>query len=293
MKIFLPGASGFVGHRVLHDLRARGHEVVAPSHREADISNFDDMLRAVPEGTEAIVYLPGLLREFPRKGLTFERIHVQGVRNLVKVAKENGIRRWIELSALGARPNASTPYFRTKFEAEELIRKSGLDFTVLRPSVIFDSRPTSRKHFVGELAKAIRQLPFLPILGDGHYRMQPVSLEDVSQSICQSLDKPETIGKTFELGGPDRLSYREIVRTIGRAMKKKKLELKIPMSLANNAARLLGRFEFFPFTVGELTMMKEENIIKEQKYYADWQKTFALANLAFTPEIISGSLDED
>jgi uncharacterized protein YbjT (DUF2867 family) len=127
MRIFVAGASGFVGSRVLDDLVSVGHEVTALVHSEqsleeiaranpnvivvkGDVTSADDMLRAVPRGTEAIIYLPGLLREFQRKGITFRSIHVDGVRNLLAAAKRSGATRWIQMSALGAKPNAKTGY---------------------------------------------------------------------------------------------------------------------------------------------------------------------------------------
>ena len=175
MNIFLAGASGFVGSRVLNDLVNAGHNVVALAHSDrslntiasaypkvtvvlGDVSRPDEMLRAVPTGMEAIIYLPGLLREFPPKSITFRGVHVEGVRNLLAAAKQVGATRWIQMSALGAKPNSSTDYYNgTKWEAEELVRASGTsDWTILRPSLIFDDRPRREHNFVDEIAKAIR-----------------------------------------------------------------------------------------------------------------------------------------
>jgi uncharacterized protein YbjT (DUF2867 family) len=294
MRIFLAGASGFVGSRVLDDLLARGHEVTAHAHTErsrqellgkypslsvvvGDVVDPAAMLRAVPPGTEAVIYLPGLLREFPRKGISFQKAHVEGCRNVMAAAKRAGAQRWIELSALGAGPHAKTPYFRTKWEAEEHVRASGLDWTILRPSIIVDDRPSNRKNFVGEIAKAIRELPFIPILGNGKYRMQPVSVDDVSQTIMQALEKPGTIGKTYEMGGPEKLTYLEIVRVITGAMKVKKPRLYLPMWLCESLAFLFQTFFWFPFTVDQLVMLKQENIVKDPAKDREWREMFDLS----------------
>lgn len=224
MHIFLPGASGFVGERVLNDLLAAGYEVTALTHSErsrselqrrhpalnaasGDVASENDILRAMPAEIDAVVYLPGLLREFPRQAITFRGVHVEGVRNTLAAAKRAGVRRWIQLSALGTQANSATEYFRTKFDAEQLVQASGLEWTILRPALIFDDEPRRQHNFVEEVAKAIRMAPFVPILGSGKYLLQPVSLEDVSQTILQSLSKPATIGKIFEMGGPEKMTY--------------------------------------------------------------------------------------
>ncbi len=293
MKVFLTAAAGFVGSRLLDDLLAAGHEVTALAHSDrsleqlrrlhpelniarGDVTKAGDMLKAVPSGTEAVIYIPGLLREFPSKGITFRGVHVEGVRNTLAAARNAGATRWIEMSALGTGPHGKTGYFRTKWEAEELVRSSGMQWTILRPSVIFDDRPTKLKTFVNEIAKAIRQLPFIPILGTGKFRLQPVSVDDVSQTIVQALSKPETIGKTYEIGGPEKLTYTEIVTTIARGLHSKKPKLRIPMVLAEVAAKLFQRFAFFPFTTDQLTMLKDENIVKDRSREEEWKSTFTL-----------------
>jgi len=293
MRIFLAGASGYVGSRVLDDLLARGHEVTAHAHTErsriellekyptltvaiGDVANADQMMRAVPMGTEVVIYLPGLLREFPRKGISFQRAHVDGCRNLMAAGNHAGVRRWIELSALGTGPGARTPYFRTKWEAEEHVRASGLDWTILRPSVIVDDRPAHRKNFMDEIVKVVRELPFIPVLGNGKYRLQPVSVDDVSQTIVQSLEKPETIGKTYEIGGPEKLTYIEIVEVIAAALNLKKQRLHLPMWLCEALASLFDTFSWFPFTRDQLTMLREENIVKDPAKEREWRETFDL-----------------
>jgi uncharacterized protein YbjT (DUF2867 family) len=289
MRIFLAGASGFAGVRVLEDLVAAGHEVVALAHSErslrdiaarfpsvtivkGDVGLPGDMLRAVPSGTDAIIYLPGLLREFPRKGITFRAVHVEGVRNLLAVAKRSGVTRWIQMSALGAAPNASTEYYRTKWEAEELVRASGLDWTILRPSLIFDDRPRREHNFVAEVAKAIRMTPFVPILGSGKFLFQPVSLDDVSQTIVQSLVKRETIGKIYEIGGPEKMTYRELVLTIARMIGTKKPAVRIPLWLV----MLLGRLPWFPISTDEVVMMRDGNYVQDPNEERKWQDEFEL-----------------
>jgi uncharacterized protein YbjT (DUF2867 family) len=293
MRIFLTGASGFVGSRVLDDLLAAGHTVTALVHSRrskekllsrhpdlpvilGDVSNSEKMIRDLPKGTETVIFLPGLLREVPSKGITFPAVHVEGVRNVLAAAKEAGVRRWIEISALGAAPSGSTKYFRTKYDAEELVRASGLAWTILRPSLIFDCRLRGEHNFVDEVAKAIRMAPFVPVLGSGSYILQPVSLDDVSEAILQSLTKPETIGKTYELGGPEQLTYREVVTTIARAMNSKKPAIRVPLWLIMSIARLMDRFSWFPITADEIEMLRNGNYVRNPAKEREARETFKL-----------------
>ncbi len=302
MNIFLAGASGYVGSRVLADLVSADHQVTALVHSDrsleeiaranpnitvvkGDISRREEMLRAVPLGTEAIVYLPGLLREFPRKSITFQSVHVEGVRNVLAAAIQAGATRWIQMSALGVKQNASTEYYRTKWEAEALVRASSLGWRILRPSLIFDDRPRREHNFVDEIAKAIRMAPFVPILGNGTFLFQPVSVDDVSQTIVQSLTKPETIGNIYEIGGPETLSYRELVSAIAHAMGSKKPEIKIPLWLMTSLARLFSPFSWFPITADQIAMLRNGNYVHDLKENHRWRAAFDLPMKRFSDSV--------
>jgi uncharacterized protein YbjT (DUF2867 family) len=302
MNIFLAGASGYVGSRVLSDLVSAGHRVTALLHSnraleeiahtnpnitvvQGDVSRQKEMLRAVPNGTEAIVYLPGLLREFPRKSITFQSVHVDGVRNVIAAATQAGAMRWIQMSALGVNLNAPSAYYRTKWEAEELVHASGLDWTILRPSLIFDDRPRREHNFAREIAKAIRMAPVVPMLGNGNFLFQPVSVDDVSQTIVQSLVRKETIGKIYEIGGPETLSYRALVSAIAHAMGSKKPKVKIPLWFMTSLARLLGRFSWFPISTDEIAMLRNGNYVHDPIEDTAWRAAFDLPMKRFSDSV--------
>jgi uncharacterized protein YbjT (DUF2867 family) len=302
MNIFLAGASGFVGERVLSDVIAAGHSVIAHVHSDrsakatqdqypairavqCDMGNSAVVSGIIPERTDAVIWLPGLLRESPKHGQTFERVHIAGVRNLLAEAKRAGVKRWIQMSALGVNANGSTGYFRTKWQAEELVRASKLDWTILRPSLIFDDRPRRQHSFVSEIVKAIRMAPFVPILGKGDFLFQPVSVDDVSQTILQSLTMPSAIGSMYEMGGPEKITYRELARTIARGMHTKKPAVHIPLFLISAFAQLLGRFSWFPITPDEIVMLKNGNYIRDPREDAKWREAFDLPMKRFSESV--------
>ena len=307
MHIFLPGASGFVGERVLNDLLAAGYEVTALTHSErsrselqrrhpalnaasGDVASENDILRAMPAEIDAVVYLPGLLREFPRQAITFRGVHVEGVRNTLAAAKRAGVRRWIQLSALGTQANSATEYFRTKFDAEQLVQASGLEWTILRPALIFNDEPRRQHNFVEEVAKAIRMAPLASILGSGKYLLQPVSLEDVSQTILQSLSKPATIGKIFQMGGPEKMTYLGVVRIIAQALGTKKPAVPIPLWAIMSLARLFGRFSWFPITANEIVMLRDGNYVRDAAKEREVREVFDLPMKRFSAEAVRKAL---
>src|SRR5687768_9499458 len=151
-RVFITGASGFVGSAVLEELLSRGYSANALVHRGElqvtgdrvttikgdlfDRKALDEGLR----GCDAVIHVVGIIMERPGKGVTFERIHVEGTRNVVDAAVRNGVRRYVHMSALGSRPDAASRYHRTKFQAEQYVRGSGLEWTIFRPSLIHGPR---------------------------------------------------------------------------------------------------------------------------------------------------------
>ncbi|MBF0126435.1 MAG: NAD(P)H-binding protein, partial [Magnetococcales bacterium] len=152
---------------------------------------------AAMEGVRQVMHLVGILVE---SGLeTFHRVHVEGTRHVVEAAKKAGVSSLIGVSALGTRPHAPSRYHQTKWQAEESIRRSGLPYTLFRPSVIFGPLDD----FTNQLANMARFSPVVPILGRGTIRMQPVWVEDVVHCLARSLEDPSLRGETLEMGGPE------------------------------------------------------------------------------------------
>lgn len=282
MRIFVSGGTGFVGGHLCAHLLGRGHQLRLLTHRRqashvagvemiaGDVTRPESYAEAV-QGCDAVINLVGVIREFPGQGITFDHLHVEATRAMVDVARTSGVTRYLQMSALGTRTGATSRYHQTKFQAEELVQASGLDFTIFRPSIIFGPNDA----FVNMLAGYIRSYPAVPVIGDGEYQLQPISGDDVARCFASALEIPETIGQTFELCGPDRLSYNELLDTIGRVLGKARvLKVPNPLCLMKLVVPLLQRFSFFPLTMDQLTMLTGGNVCDGQ-----WQEIFG-----FKPE---------
>ncbi|HEX6828623.1 MAG TPA: complex I NDUFA9 subunit family protein, partial [Burkholderiales bacterium] len=218
------GGSGFVGCHIVHLLTARGACVRVPTRNrerakelillptvevvEADVHN-PSALAGLLEGMDAVINLVGILHEV-RRG-DFQQVHAELPGKVVDAAKSAGVRRLLHMSALNAAPDGPSVYLRTKGEAEQRVRESGLDWTLFRPSVIFGREDS----FLNLFARLLRALPVVALARPGA-RFQPVFVEDVARAFVQSLDLPETIGQSHDLCGPKVYTLRELVEYVGR-----------------------------------------------------------------------------
>lgn len=277
MKIFISGGTGFVGGHVCRALRERGHKLRLLVHRrggtpengiefiEGDAARLESFAVEV-SGCDAVINLVGIIREFPSRGLTFEKLHVQATANLLEAARRAGISRFLQMSALGARPLAVSAYHQTKWLAEELVRGSGLKWTVFRPSLIFGPHDA----FINMLAAQLRLAPVMPVIGSGSYRIQPIHADDVARCFALALEMTETIGQTYELCGNDRLSYEALLDMIASAMgRSRPLKPHLPLGLMKLIIPVLQKIPQFPITMDQLQMLLEESICG-----GEWRQVF-------------------
>lgn len=228
-SVMLTGATGFVGRSVVRELLSRGltpvclvrspdklfrqHPDVDPDRLVAVAGELGDRspLRETAEMSQAAIHLVGIIIARRLKGQTFRRIHVRGTRNVLEAVQKAQIRRYIHMSALGTRRGAVSEYHKTKWQAEEDVRQSGLDWTIFRPSLIHG--PDGE--FVRLLKRFIcgRVPPMIPYFGDGRAKVQPVSVKDVAHCLVDSLFREETIGKIVPLCGPKAYSWIELYNT--------------------------------------------------------------------------------
>lgn len=287
MNVFLTGATGYVGNQICQDLLDAGHTVyilvrpgseskisiqsenlIIVSGNALDRPSYDEAISQC----EAIINIIGIIREFPRKGITYEKLHVRTTQLLIDAAKAHEITRFIQMSALGVKPDSPSGYFTSKAAAEARLRESGLDYTIFRPSVIYGPDDEFIHYFVG----IMRNFHVIPIIGAGHYRMQPVSLYDVSQAFVRTLSEPESYGKTYELAGPDRYEYTEMMKLVRESAGITALPIHMPKLLMSAGATLFQHFAFFPVTRSQIVMLYDENI-------TDDMRAFELFDITPTP----------
>jgi uncharacterized protein YbjT (DUF2867 family) len=276
MKVFVTGSTGFVGNHVLHTLLDRGHQVRAlvrpgseyklkqPDKVEViagEVTESADLIQGM-KGCDAAIHLVGIIRAFPSQDITFERLHTEATANVVAAAKEAEVPRLLHMSALGAREDGSTPYLRTKFAAEELVRQSGLNYTIFRPSLIFGRGGEAIKMF-GDMVKKY----VVPIIGDGQYRFQPVSVTTVAQGFEKALEPETAKDQTLDVGGPDNVSFDEIMDTLARVMGKSIVKIHMPVLPLRLATSALQHAPGYPLTMDQITMLLEGSTCDEKPFY--------------------------
>ena len=270
MRVGIIGGTGFVGGYLVDALLAHDHEVSVlvrpgsehkvrqPEHVHVVTGDLDSTagLAAVLEGCDAAIYNVGLLREFPRRGITFEQTQYQGVVDTINAARQAGVRRLLLMSAIGVK-DPGTRYQATKRRAEIHALNSGLDVTVLRPSVIFGD-PRGTMEFATQLFQDMIKPP-LPAVAFPGVRMSPVCIEDVADAFCAALQDDSTFGQTIELAGPETLNWREIVQRVAAAAGKSKFIVTMPLWVMRIGATLFDWLPFYPVTRDQLTMLEEGN----------------------------------
>lgn len=289
-NVFVTGATGFVGRYVVRELLARGCRPVClvrsvaklyGQHPEIDPRRFVPVvgglgdrkaLREAADLSQAAIHLVGIILARPMRGQTFGRIHVQGTRHVLDAVRGARIRRYVHMSALGTRPDAVSKYHRTKWAAEELVRQSGLDWTIFRPSLIHGPD--------GEFMRLMRRFmcaflpPVIPYFGSGQARIQPVYVKDVAWCFAEALRRDETIAQTFPLGGPRAYTWVELYNLCRASMpraKRSKPMVSMPAPLAKviatASAPVMGLAEtvvpslgLLRFDRGQVQMAQEDSV---------------------------------
>jgi len=271
--IFITGGTGFVGRHLVARLLRSGEQPRVLTRGQVDIPGAETIqgditdrssFAASLKGCSAVIHLVGIIRETGPS--TFERIHIRGTQNVLGACKEAGVTRLLHMSALGARPNAPSHYHRSKWAAEEIVRHSGLDATVFRPSVIF-----GRGNAFIPLIRELLRKPVTPIVGKGMSLSQPIWVEDVVSCFLGALQKPETIGRFYNLGGPETYGFEQLIDLIAEADGVEKLKVHLQPLLLRTLAAVMSRLSrSFPLTPDQLTMLLEDNTCD----IAEMQRTF-------------------
>jgi NADH dehydrogenase len=264
MRVFLAGGTGFVGGHLRQALLAAGHSIRLLVHGRpdgtedgvepvrGDVTRLESYQEAMA-GCHAAINLVGIIREFPGRGVTFERLHVQASRSMVLGAAKAGIPRYLHMSALGSRPDAVSEYHRSKWRAEEVVRQSGLRYTIFRPSIIFGPKDD----FINRLAGYVRSYPVIPVFGDGSYRLQPIAADDVAHCFVAALEREDLAGRAFELCGADAVSYLELLAMVAECLGRRPRTIPLPLASVKGIVRLLQAVPAFPVTMDQLQMLVE------------------------------------
>lgn len=284
MTVALTGGSGFVGRAVLDQLLEQGYHIRALDRRgklerqllnkspearsqvqiiEGDLFN-EQSLHELCDGADAVIHLVGIIREYPRQSITFDRVHHEAVQILLNVAKTHGVKRWIHMSAIGTRDHAISEYHQTKWLGEEAVRASGLPYVIFRPSLILGPE--------GEFTQMLRDFgrgivpPFMPYFGTGTLglgpmtKIQPVDVQDVATVFVQALTNSKATGRTYDVGGPDVVTWPQMYHLamtyIGRAYPKPVIPM--PAWLAKTMADL--KLPGLPFNRSQVEMSQEDSV---------------------------------
>lgn len=276
--ILVTGASGFVGGHVVPALLGAGHRVIAVVRSDAagervldrlpaaaranvalrtgDVTKPASLVAAVA-GVDAVVHLVAIPRDF-KGGAELRLVNTEGTRALVAAMASGGVRRLIHMGALGVADDPALHYASSKAKAEALVAASGLDWTILKPSLQFGPGDG----FFNTIALLVRVSPgVVPVPGNGSSRFQPIHAGDTARVLVASLADPGTIGQTFELGGPRYWTYREITREVLTALGKRRAIVPMPVPLIRVVAGTAELVRLpFPVATDQLRQLRLDNI---------------------------------
>jgi NADH dehydrogenase len=272
MKIAITGGTGFVGRHLARDLVSAGHEVVLIArgvdrrNRDilqlpratlfaSDLSDSVELARAFA-GCDGVAHCAGINREW--KEQTYERVHIAGTKNVVAAARVAGIKRIALLSFLRARPNCGSAYHESKFAAEEIVRHSGLDFTIIKAGVIYGRGD----HMLDHLSHALFTFPVFGLVGIKDKPVRPLAVEDLVRVLTASLADGRLSGKTIALIGPETIALREAVARVGAAIGKKRVFVRLPVAFHRGLAVILERIMTIPMISAAQVRILSEGIVE-------------------------------
>ena len=289
--ILVTGGTGFVGSRIVHALRAAEKDVRCLVRRpdragtlkawgchlvQGDMADAASLGRAV-DGADTVVHLVAIIAG---KRSDFERIMEEGTGDLVAAAKEAGVRRLVLMSALGTREETKdlVPYYHAKWMMEQTVKASGLEHVIFRPSFVFGRDGGILPMFI----RQVRWSPVVPVVGSGEQRLQPIWVDDVAAYVARSVDAPEALDQTFELGGPDVVTWNELFERIRRVLGKRRLTVHLPFGLVRAGAAVAELLPRPPVTRDQLTMLQHgDNVVST----GDAADTFGLPRLALDDQL--------
>ena len=307
MNIALFGATGFVGNYIIKSLIKNHHTPFALVREGSekklrtniniipgDLNNVDSINKLVSQ-VDAVIYNVGIIREFPKKNITYENLHYEKLCEVINTSKINNVKRFLLMSANGI-DNNTTGYQSSKLKGERYLKKSGLDWTIFRPSLIYGN-PNGGIEFCSQLKRDMISLPIpapsfysglLPT-NAGEFKMSPIHVENVSDFFVKSINKKDAIYKTYLLGGSNSFTWNEIIKTISRASKKNKWIIPAPALPIKLLAKVLQKFSWFPITADQITMLLQSNICSSKELFSE----FNIEEIPFNENSLSYLIDSE
>ncbi|MBY0291853.1 MAG: complex I NDUFA9 subunit family protein [Alphaproteobacteria bacterium] len=284
------GGSGFVGRYVVEKFANKG-DLIRVAVRNPVAANFlkplgepgqiipvqtsllscEDIARTI-QGADVVINLVGILYE--KGSQTFEALHVKGAGLVAQMAVELKIPTLLHMSALGANKDSSSRYASSKARGEETVLKHFPHATIFRPSVIFGSEDK----FLNRFAEMTLFSPFLPLIGGGKTRFQPVYVGDVAESIQKASVQKEARGHTYELGGPVVYTFSELMKFLLQEIHRKRFLLPVPFKLAKVIAMMTQYLPTPPLTPDQVELLKTDTVVSPQ--------AFTIENLSVRPKAL-------
>ncbi len=291
MSVFVTGGTGFVGARIVHELRAQGRDVralVRTPARGTKLTSWGATLvpgdvtdpaslAAGLEGCTHVIHLVAIIQGRPEE---FQRVMIDGFRNVLAAARESGVERVLLMSALGTTDSTKdlVPYYHAKWQMEQDLKESGLEHVIFRPSFVFGPGGGALSTFI----RQVRLSPVVTVIGSGLQRSQPIWIEDVAQHVARAVDMPEAANRTFELGGPDTVTWNELYQRIAHVLGKRRRLVHVPWVVARTGARLTQRLPGAPLSLDQVTMLQGPDNVVSSSEAVD---TFAIPLLPLDEQI--------
>ena len=294
------GGSGFLGRHIVQALARKNYRVrvavrrpelaghlqplggVGQIHAVQANLRYPASVQAACDDADAVINLAGLLYESGKQ--SFHAVHVFGARVAGRAAQDDGATHVVHLSAIGANPESPAQYGRTKAEGEAEIRDGFPDATILRPSIVFGPEDDFFNRFAG----LARFAPALPLIGGGQTKFQPVFVGDVAAAVCAALEGDTAKGKTYELGGPEILTFEQILAYILEVIERKRLLVPLPFGAAQVMAALTGLLPKPLLTMDQVKMLQSDNVVSDAAKDAG----LTLEGLGIRPQAIEGIVPE-